>query len=767
MKRALLLLAACLFVVASASALAIDFVESPKVDANGVMLPLDTGKQITFPNGTAVTRSNIGLTNKIYIGIRADGKVGSGALLDPYDGSTPTKLDGTFRGKTNTHFILLPGVFDTNGNSFELASDARWTPGSGCTIEGTGNWLTTLRLANVPSAFHWIIGGDYNQVQNDVTIKNLVIDSNEQNQATAGWSAPIGLNGSRNKVQHCFFKNYASRNSAAEVFLCILGTPLGVDAYDNIIEDNWVGPPASGVTWAGGNAGITAFGLIGNNTSGTPRWMRNSVIRNNHANDITITGSAGDPPYFHMMGTAYCESCVLEGNMGANLLGPFGANVCIYNDTAPNSNVIYRNNTFTNVKLGAFYVNTSTVQNGIQFNENVISVAPGGSGITISGGGGHLNTNTVLRGNTIRAYGATDPTTLGGIGVYDASNVTAIDNMIDVGTTSTSFNTWNNVTLARYDRNQKSTGSPIVPWNTDSGTVRSDYHPQFTITFTPAGVGWYRIVSDATGDVGGTITLSAAYDNHFDEVELKFNIPGYGGLGSIEQLRSSFYAGQNIDQARISSNGTNGVYLDIHIASATTPGPVTVMLTGNRMFYESVVTAPTVGATTGGTSEKVLNLGPGLRTTSVSYAGGDATIGGNLTGGGSSTAHMYSFFADNGFYGNGSGLTGISALNVSCPIREVTGSTVTITSTDEYIFHDTIPGGGVIDTLPVGAQGLVFLVEDTSHTAGTNNITINTSSSQTFTGGGTSKTISTSGQGVAIRWIPGISKWCATKEDPL
>lgn len=433
-----------------------------------------------FSSGFA---TRMGYTKIVYIGLRTDNVDGSGTSpLDARDGSTAAKLDTILRNLTPfTHVILGPGVFKTMGNSFELAANVRWTPCSNLFIEGSGDLLTTLRLENVASAYHWLIGGNFNEAPNDVTIQNLILDSNEQNQTTPGWSIPIGLNGNRNTVRHCHFINYASRLDAAEVFLCGLGASPAADVSDCLIEDCTIGQPAPGVTWGVSNAGFTAFILSGYG-GGTPRYIRNSFIRNCRINDIAI-GAVGAPVYLHGFSTAFAENCALEDCKAKNLTGGGGSSVVFYNDTGSNKNVYIRRPVLTNVAQGFYWLNEVTAQDGIHVEDALISVGAGGQAMIFSGGGGGLHSNLVLTRNTIKAYGALDPLTLKGISLYGITGAEVYDNIIDVGTAVERLKTYNTVTLRRADKNRMSDGTAIAPTNEDTGqSIRSDY---YNISGTP------------------------------------------------------------------------------------------------------------------------------------------------------------------------------------------------------------------------------------------------------------------------------------------
>jgi len=152
---------------------------------------------------------------------------------------------------------------------------------------------------------------------------------------------------------------------------------------------------------------------------------------------------------------------------------------------------------------------------------------------------------------------------------------------------------------------------------TSSGTITGGSLVEKKVTFTPTTVGWYRIAS-ANGpfnaDTGGIVRIVSGYDNKVTDVELSFDIGGYGVGGSIQETLYSSYNSGAVSQARISSDGANGTYLDIYISSATVPGPVSVYAYGPNMG--TLTAAPVVGAVAGSTNVNILTLGHGFRTTS-------------------------------------------------------------------------------------------------------------------------------------------------------
>ena len=144
------------------------------------------------------------------------------------------------------------------------------------------------------------------------------------------------------------------------------------------------------------------------------------------------------------------------------------------------------------------------------------------------------------------------------------------------------------------------------------------------VTFTPTTIGWYRIVS-AVNQSGGTVRLSGLYDNKYTDVEFQYFVMGYNQQGSIQQTKFGQYNGGFVDQVRISDDNSGNSYLDIHISSATAPGPVTVWAYGPNQA--SLVASPVVGASAGAYNAVTLSLTNGFNTTAGITTGGNVGIG--------------------------------------------------------------------------------------------------------------------------------------------
>jgi hypothetical protein len=174
------------------------------------------------------------------------------------------------------------------------------------------------------------------------------------------------------------------------------------------------------------------------------------------------------------------------------------------------------------------------------------------------------------------------------------------------------------------------------------------------VTFTPTAIGWYRVAGGSNLISGHLEIFNPQYDGTASD--LGFWYAGSPSANSyINQDQFLFYNyGSVVDQARLSydgSSGTNIVYLDIHVATATSPTPLTMYFSEwgvNNTATQTVVTSPVAGATAVNLTA-TLTAGPGfvstvpianaqLANSSVTVTpgtgisgGGTASLGGSVT----------------------------------------------------------------------------------------------------------------------------------------
>ena len=173
---------------------------------------------------------------------------------------------------------------------------------------------------------------------------------------------------------------------------------------------------------------------------------------------------------------------------------------------------------------------------------------------------------------------------------------------------------------------QTKSGSLIV-----TGTFQSSLNIEAKTTFTPTTTGWYRVIS-ATNQSSGRIVIRGSYNGKYADVEFLFAVNGYGNSGTITQLNlPDYYSGGSIvTQARISSDGSANIYLDIYVSDATSPSLLTVYGYGPELF--GIVSSPVVGASAGSSNVSTITFQKGLVTTQSVVAALFSGAGTGLTG---------------------------------------------------------------------------------------------------------------------------------------
>jgi hypothetical protein len=124
-------------------------------------------------------------------------------------------------------------------------------------------------------------------------------------------------------------------------------------------------------------------------------------------------------------------------------------------------------------------------------------------------------------------------------------------------------------------------------------------------TFTPAGIGWYRILSTSGGGgLGGLVRIAGAST---DSVEFQFAETGYAApltaARGTSRTRFPNFTGGIIDQFRVSDDNNGSVALDIHMAVMSLQ-PITLFYVGPNIPPSAVIASPVIGATplSGGTT---------------------------------------------------------------------------------------------------------------------------------------------------------------------
>src|ERR1700720_962871 len=85
-------------------------------------------------------------TNNVYIAARTDGLEGAGTKIDPFDGSTSTKLDAMLRSISNgTTVHFGPGTFESAGFADD-SDNIGFTIKPGCKYVGAGTDRTSFKV---------------------------------------------------------------------------------------------------------------------------------------------------------------------------------------------------------------------------------------------------------------------------------------------------------------------------------------------------------------------------------------------------------------------------------------------------------------------------------------------------------------------------------------------------------------------------------------------------------------------------------------------
>jgi hypothetical protein len=213
-------------------------------------------------------------TNNVYIAARTDGLEGAGTKIDPFDGSTSTKLDAALRRISNSTTVHFgPGMFLTAGYRDDDPT-AGFSVKRNCKYIGAGRDVTTLKVLNVglnPHLACAFCSSGTNQDVSGASVENMTTDmngaeivaANNADLCTYGVSLPgsnnnisnvhlIGMYGhfatlreafglgtlasatnstpSGNLIENCVVDNFASGNDYGQM-ICIRG---------GIARNNWV-----------------------------------------------------------------------------------------------------------------------------------------------------------------------------------------------------------------------------------------------------------------------------------------------------------------------------------------------------------------------------------------------------------------------------------------------------------------------------------------------------------------------------------------------
>lgn len=230
--------------------------------------------------------SCISTPREIWIGQRADGRLGKGLRHDPYDGSTQTRFDGVLKrfwekGVNGLTVNLLPGVYYTFGNGGYVPGlrdlGEGWRCRSGWMIRGAGMEKTRLVLQKIYShpsedRFGGAIIATTDTHSVGVTVEDLTLDCNHTKIGNSkSTETGVSLKGSNHIIRRVRVENVAGKGY--EAFPIHIGAE-GIDSTGNLIEGCEIRD------WHGGTGG--SITMSNNNNNGKPpvTWTT-GVVRNN------------------------------------------------------------------------------------------------------------------------------------------------------------------------------------------------------------------------------------------------------------------------------------------------------------------------------------------------------------------------------------------------------------------------------------------------------------------------------------------------------
>jgi hypothetical protein len=226
---------------------------------------------------------------RIFIAERTDGKVGTGSVSDPYDGSSAEKLDTLLRGRSesgvaNLIICIGPGTFQTEGTGDYVIGlghvnkdHAGFTVNRGWKIHGAGEDRTTLRLADLfkyPNGklLEGIIIGTYNFDSSGVEVSHMTLDDNYP-ALKARYKTDLELVAVilRSNLGHQWVHNIHVMNASGEGpedFPVGISSPTGnPENKGNLVEyvtmDNWRGGLCTAIVIAGGSGEVRHNTVIG------------------------------------------------------------------------------------------------------------------------------------------------------------------------------------------------------------------------------------------------------------------------------------------------------------------------------------------------------------------------------------------------------------------------------------------------------------------------------------------------------------------------
>src|SRR5437762_3154630 len=153
-------------------------------------------------------------TQDIWIAVRTDGLPGSGTQADPFDGSTPQKLDAILLGFYWTYNL---GVHLMGTGPFRTYANHTWHVRPGWVVSGDGMDRTTIKMVGNVAGMRDdvdVFKSDPNVATNNATIKDITVDCN---WAELALTADEGL-GARSVADAIVTQDSAIISSSTAVF---------------------------------------------------------------------------------------------------------------------------------------------------------------------------------------------------------------------------------------------------------------------------------------------------------------------------------------------------------------------------------------------------------------------------------------------------------------------------------------------------------------------------------------------------------------------
>ena len=356
----------------------------------GSVATFDSGSILTVTPGAAVNglaQYATTTTKNVYLGIRTDGKSGTGLLpTDPYDCSTEAKFDAVMAAiPPNTVINIAPGTYTTLGSDSGYGGSTAWYLKNGWTVNGSGEGVTIIQLATGFNPYyhkHTVLQTQQGVRSTDVMVENLTVDANYPNMTPGtganqydAWGG-VNLVASNSTIQNVEAINcFGTSQSNNEEFSLIITGYNQLLGYNNKIVNCYTHQYAAGA--AGSNNYTNGCGLGG--------CVYSEI-------DGCLDDGAG-----HAFGTGnQCNYCKT-----VNCTSTANSQLGWYADTNCMNNILIEGNHFNAqnapIQIGEPIANNVTIAN------NQLYSATGATGILLYG----LGTNDYVTATASFASGAT------------------------------------------------------------------------------------------------------------------------------------------------------------------------------------------------------------------------------------------------------------------------------------------------------------------------------------------------------------------------